>query len=392
MNRVIINLEALYHNLREIDGMVRGHGAWWSVVSKALCGHEGSLQALQAMGVRSVADSRLDNLEAINRVAPGLEKWYLRLPYLSVVPDVVELADVTLNTEIEVVRALSTEAQRRNRLHHIVLMVEMGDLREGIPIARLVDFYRQVIELPAIHVLGLGAQVACLSGAVPNMDQMTQLLLNRELLELKFHRKLPVVSAGSSISLALILDGRLARGINHLRIGEALFLGTDLYNGGTLPGLRTDGVVLEAEIAELKEKSLVPLGEMVNPTFESHGPDPSADQSQPGQRGYRALLTVGEIDTDVRGLTPLNPEHQVAGGSSDITVVNVGDDPGGLSVGDTIKFRPNYSAFVRAMNDPYIRKELQPPLEELGSFLDNHPGPDLDVPPTLDELQPQPGG
>ena len=388
MNRVIINLEALQHNLKKINSLVDRHQASWSVVTKALCGHEDTIRALQRMGVRAVADSRLDNLDAINRAAPGLEKWYLRLPHLSVVPDVVELADVSLNSEIEVISALSREAQRRGKIHHIMIMIELGDLREGILPGTLVKFYKNIFDLPNVQVLGLGAQVGCLSGTVPNIDQIAQLLLYRELLELKFDHRLPMISAGSSIALSMILDGQLPRGVNHFRIGEALFLGSDLYHGGTLAGLRDDIVCLEAEIAEIKEKSLVPLGESVSPTFDNTAPDPAAETPPtPGQRGYRALVTVGEIDTDVHGLTPLDPKHQIAGASSDITVVNLGDDAGGLAVGDSIRFRPNYSAFVRLMNDPYIRKELTPPLEEFSQRVTAQPGLELDVPPTLDGLQ-----
>lgn len=363
MNRVTIDLEALRHNFGVIHGLMSRQGASWSVVTKALCGHEETIRALWHLGARSVADSRLDNLRAIARASPELEKWYLRLPHLSVVDQVVELSDVSLNTEIEVIEALSKEAVRQDKTHNIIIMIELGDLREGIVPGSLIPFYRRVFELPNIRVLGIGGQVGCLAGAIPNVDQVAQLLLYRELLELKFAAKLPIVSAGSSIFLSLILQGKMPRGVNHYRIGEALFLGTDLVTGGKLLGLRDDVISLEAEIAEIKEKNLVPLGETTTSTpFEavSQGPQESY---QPGRRGYRALVTVGQLDTDVAGLTPLNSNYQVAGASSDITAVNLGAGPDGLGVGDTIKFKTNYAAFVRLMNDPYIRKELTPPLE-----------------------------
>lgn len=52
------------------------------------------------------------------------------------------------------------------------------------------------------------------------------------------------------------------------------------------------------------------------------------------------------------------------GTSSDITVVNLGEKRPDLRVGDSIYFRPGYSAFVRLMNDPYIRKEVTPSLPD----------------------------
>lgn len=383
MNRVTINLEALRHNFRQIHRLMERQGASWSVVTKALCGHEETLQALRILGARSVADSRLDNLRAIHRAAPDMERWYLRLPHISVAEQVVDLSDVSLNTEIEVIAALSKEAVRQNRVHRVIIMIELGDLREGILPGSLVRFYRDVFELPAIEVIGIGAQIGCLAGAIPNVDQLSQLLLYRELLELKFERKIPMVSAGSSIFLSLIHEGRMPKGVNHYRIGEALFLGTDLVNGGTLPELRDDVVCLEAEIAEIKEKSLVPMGETGSSTpFDSIPPPGGDTQPTPGQRGYRALVTVGQLDTDVAGLTPLNSKYQMAGASSDITVVNLGDSPDGLRVGDTIKFSTNYSAFVRLMNDTYIHKEVRPSLDIFREHLPDHW--DLEVPPTLD--------
>jgi len=387
VNSVIINLQALRRNFEVIVGMMRDQGASWSVVTKALCGHEETIKALHMLGARSVADSRLDNLRTIKQSVPTLEKWYLRLPHLSVVEDVVALSDVSLNSEIEIIRALGKEAARQGKTHSIVIMIELGDLREGILPGTLVKFYKGIFDLPNIQVLGIGAQIGCLAGAVPSVDQVAQLLLYRELLELKFNHKLPLISAGSSIFLPLLQEASLPRGMNHYRIGEALFLGTDLVHGGTLKGLRDDVILLEAEIAEIKQKSLVTLGETVHSQpFEPTVSD--GDESQPmmpGQRGYRALVTVGQIDTDVAGLTPVNPAHQIAGASSDITVVNLGDDPGGLGIGDTITFKPNYSAFVRLMNDSYIAKKITPSLDEFATML-----PDamrISVPPAMDDVR-----
>jgi predicted amino acid racemase len=369
MNRVIINLEALHHNLQIIDGLLARQGAHWSVVTKCLCGHHEALAALAAMGVRSVCDSRLDNLRAVQEAAPGMERWYLRLPHLSVIDDIIALSDVSLNTEIEIIAALSRAAVARGTTHSVVIMIELGDLREGILPSSLVKFYEQVFDMPAIHVIGIGAQIGCMAGSVPNVDQVAQLVLYRELLELKFNRSLPLVSAGSSIFLPLVLQGRLPRAMNHYRIGEALFLGTDLVHGGRLEGLRDDVVTLEAEVAEIKEKNLVPLGE-VGTSQPFHGLSSAVpDDHTPGKRGFRALVTIGEIDTNVSGLSPVDSSYQVAGASSDITVVNIGDDKERLHLGSTIKFRCSYSAFVRLMNDPYIAKQVTPALPEFVAAL-----------------------
>ena len=345
-------------NLSVINRWMSQHEASWTVVTKVLCGHVETLRALQELGVQSIGDSRLQNLRAVERLSSDFEAWYLRVPTPSSVHEVISCTDVSLNSELEVIHELNSHAKEQGKVHSIVIMIELGDLREGILPGSLVRFYKQVFELPNINVLGIGANLGCFSGSVPTIDQFTQLALYRELLELKFKHKLPMISAGSTAVLPLLQQGSLPRAINHFRIGEALFLGTDLINGGTLNGLRSDVITLSAEIAEIKEKGLVPLGE-VTPTASTF--DNDVDESiSPGQRGYRAIISIGHLDTDISGITPVNPNHKIAGASSDVTVVNLDDNPEGLGIGDTIMFRTNYSALLRLMNSKYTRKEILP--------------------------------
>lgn len=363
MSRVLVDLDALRHNLSVVGSWMQSHGATWIAVTKALCGHREILKAMKLMGVRAVGDSRLENLTAVSEIFADREAWYLRGPAPNCIEDVVTYASVSLNTEIETIEAISQTAQAMNRQHGIVIMIELGDLREGILPGHLMRFYEEVFTLPNVRVLGVGANLGCLAGAVPNIDQLMQLILYRELLELKFERQLPIISAGTTAVLPLLLSGDLPRAINHFRIGEALFLGTDLIHGGTLKYLRNDVVTLESEISEIKQKGLTPLAETaaVSRFDDSAGPE----ETTPGKRGYRAVVNVGYLDTDIAGLTPVNPDFHIAGGSSDVTVVNLGEDPQGLSVGDPIQFRVNYSALLRLMSGKYVEKRLSPPLAEL---------------------------
>ncbi|MBN2360983.1 MAG: alanine racemase, partial [Deltaproteobacteria bacterium] len=292
---------------------------------------------------------------------PGLESWYLRVPNLASIGEVARRSGISLNSETRTIEALNAEAARHGQTHRIIIMIELGDLREGILPGSLIRFYEQVFELPHIAVVGIGSNFGCISGQVPTVDQYMQLVLYRELLELKFGHKLPFISAGSSVSLPMLLDKQLPKSINHFRIGESLFLGNNLISGAPLPGLRTDTVVLETEIVEIKQKSLVsvgPGGSVAPFSVEEHA------EIMPGQRGYRVLVNVGQLDTDVAGMRPEDPSFQVAGASSDITVLNVGEDPGDLMVGGTIRFQLNYAALLRLMSGPYVPKVVHPPLAE----------------------------
>jgi len=378
MSRLVINLRALHHNIETIDGWIKNHGATWTLVTKALCGHVDTIRALQALGVRSVADSRVDNLEAIGKISPDFESWYLRPPSLAHVSAVVAVSDVSLNSELRVIDEIDRVAGEVGKTHRIIVMIELGDLREGILPGSLIGFYEHVFKLDHVEVLGIGANLGCLAGIVPTVDQMMQLALYRELLELKFGHSLQMISAGSSAVLPMLLEGRVPKAINHFRIGEAVFLGTNLVHGGILPDLRDDGFILESEIVEIKEKSLAMQTDSSGiSTFEPI----STEEFAPGQRGYRALLAVGQLDADVKGLTPIHPDVQLAGASSDVTVVNLGDNPDGLKVGDSLKFRPAYSALVRLMIGKYIKKTVTPNVGEFTRFASEQDG--FDLPPVV---------
>jgi ornithine racemase len=385
MNRVIINLDRLQHNLSVIDRLMKEHGATWTVVTKVLCGHADCIKALNILGVESIGDSRLSNFKDIEKVISNFEAWYLRIPDKSSVEDVVRYTNVSLDSELEIIFQMNEEAKKQDKIHRIIIMIELGDLREGILPGTLMNFYESVFQLSNVDVLGIGANLGCLVGTVPSIDQFMQLILYRELLELKFKHKLPMISAGSSAVLPLVLDSSLPKAINHFRIGEAIFLGSDLINGGTLPDLFNDVVMLEAEIAEMKVKSYFSSAETgISTPFSSSVYNDQSDLA-PGQRGFRALVSVGHLDTDVAGLTPLNANYKIAGASSDIIVVNLGSNPEKLQIGDSIKFICNYSALLRLMNGRYLDKVVVPSLEEFQSKMTTDKKSDIS--PILDEIE-----
>lgn len=354
MNRLLIDLDALRHNTLVVSDWVTQHGGDLTVVTKALCGHPEILRALDRFGVDSMGDSRIGNLRSIRENAPSAETWYLRPPHASALEKLLPLCDVSLESELATIQGIDAECRRTGRTHRVVLMMELGELREGVLPGKLLEMTESILAMPHVKLAGLGANLGCLNGAIPMSEELTQLTLYHELLELKYDIKIPYVSAGTSAGLGLLRDGSFPKAINHFRVGEAILLGTDPVTGEPFDGLRSDGVTLEAEVVELKEKRLVPSIETAKTPFESV----EEEEREPGERGYRAIVTVGHVDTDVNGLTPLDPDYTIAGASSDVTVVNLGPDRHGVSLGETLAFRPDYSAFVRLMNNPYTTKKL----------------------------------
>jgi predicted amino acid racemase len=231
-------------------------------------------------------------------------------------------------------------------------MVDLGDLREGLWPDDVVSFVGQVLELTGIRIAGVGTNLSCFGGVVPNTDNMNQLAALAEGIEHTFGVQLDLVSGVNSSGLELIAAGSMPPRVNHARIGEAILLGRETVHRRPWPGTRQDAFVLRAEVLERKVKPSVPIGKITEDAF---GRRPVVEDR--GER-VRALLNVGREDVDVAGLTPLDPGVVVLGASSGYLIVDVTDAGTRIEVGDELAFHPNYGALLAAMTSPYVKKRL----------------------------------
>ncbi|WP_242918821.1 alanine racemase [Pontibacter liquoris] len=347
--------QKLQHNYHFIDNAFQKHDISWGVVSKLLCGNELFLKELLALGVKEIHDSRVTNLKAIKRMAPDVQTVYIKPAPKQSIPDIVRYADVSFQTELDSIRLMSEEAVRQQKLHKIIIMIEMGDLREGVMGDELVGFYEQVFQLPNIAVIGLGANFNCLHGVMPTQDKLIQLSLYAQIIEAKFDKKIPWVSGGTSVTLPLLFTHQLPKGINHFRIGEALFFGLNLFTGQTFEGMYDDVFELETEIIELTEKPMMPSGVLAeNPSGESF----QIDASLYGKSSHRAILDVGLLDINPKFLLPCDENLSVIGASSDMLVVELGANANNYKVGDVLHFNLRYMGALSILNSRYISKEV----------------------------------
>jgi predicted amino acid racemase len=345
-----IDLSKIEHNSRTIVELCRSHGIEVTGVTKATCGQPDVAKAMLRGGVSSIGESRMENIHRIK--AAGLETSFilLRVPPLSGVAEVVQTADLSLNSELSVLHALSKAAQRSGQIHDVILMVELGDLREGIPPADLFGFVREALELPNIRIKGLGTNLACFAGVIPKADHMNCLVELAKEVEEKLMLKLPVISGMNSSGLELMSTGCMPRRINHARIGEAILLGCETIRRRPWPSTYQDAFLLHAEILELKKKPSMPQGERGEDAF---GTVPIFKDDGDIQR---ALLNVGREDVTVEGLTPCDSRVTILGGSSGYLVVDVSRAKNAYRVGDELTFMLNYSALLRASTSGYVKK------------------------------------
>ncbi|NDK54379.1 alanine racemase [Pontibacter fetidus] len=344
----------LQHNYQHLNQVFKAHGIDWGIVTKLLCGEEKFLEEVLALGVREIHDSRVTNLKAIKKIAPDVQTVYIKPAPKGSIPDIIEYADVSFQTELEIIRLLSEEAVRRKKLHKIIIMIEMGDLREGVLGEELVDFYAQVFELPGIKVIGLGANFNCLHGVMPTQDKLIQLSLYKQIIEAKFNKNIPWVSGGTSVTIPLLFTHQLPKGINHFRIGEALFFGLNLFTAETFEGMHDDVFELQAEIIELTEKPMVPVGILAeNPSGDNY----EIDESLYGKTSHRAILDIGLLDVNPKFLLPKD-ELSVIGASSDMLVIELGENKNNYKVGDVLQFSLRYMGALSILNSRYITKEI----------------------------------
>lgn len=345
----------LFNNYQFLKNQFDQNGVEWGVVSKILCGNRKYIKELINLGVVEIHDSRISNLAKVKEINPDVQTVYIKPPSKRNLADMVKYADVSLNSELNTIRWISEEAVRQEKLHKIIIMVETGDLREGVMGDHLLDFYSQVFELPGLEIIGLGTNLNCLNGVMPSADKLIQLSLYKQIIELKFSKKIPWVSAGTSVTIPLMLHKQLPKGINHFRVGETLYFGIDLFEEKLIDGMHGDVFELFAEIIEMQEKPLLPSGTLAsNP----QGKIAKLDENLYGKTSYRAILDIGLLDIDPKYLIPDDNEFEILGVSSDMLILNLGENPNGYNVGDLISFRLKYMGALAILNSSYIEKRV----------------------------------
>jgi predicted amino acid racemase len=348
--RLEIDLEKIHHNTRTLVEMLAGRGISVTAVTKSALGSPEIARTLLRAGAGAIGDSRIENIEAMRKARVPAFMALIRSPMLSQVDRVVRHADVSFNTELDVVNGLSVAAQEADLTHRVLLMVELGDLREGIMPGDLADVVRQVLPLPNISLTGLGTNLACRSGVAPDAENMAELSALVESIETTFGLTLETVSGGNSANLTWVLGGEPTGRINELRLGEAIMLGCEPLHRQPIDGLHTDAITLVAEVIESKIKPSRPRGDIAQAAF---GPTPTAvDRGDVAQ----VILAVGRQDIDPAGLYP-PVGVEILGASSDHLVVDTGRRP--LPVGSEIAFQLDYRALVRAMTSPFVTKILK---------------------------------
>lgn len=337
-----VNLSKIRHNAHSLVKMLGLSGIEAMGVTKAAMSLPGIVRAMQLGGITCFGEVRLSGLRALRQSSSGRRIVLLRSPMISQVDRVVRLADISFNTDLNVLRALSAAAVAAKRCHGIVLMVELGDLREGIMPADLQESVQYALQMPGLSLVGIGANLACRYGISPDAVNMGELNDLVEETERTHGISLEMVSGGSSSSLSWLCTGVDPGRINSIRLGEAILLGRDPLTGEALSGLCDDAFTLFGEVIECKMKPSLPWGVVKRNGF---GETPATKD-----RGLvtQSIVALGRQDTDPAALTALGGE-QITGSSSDHLMLEAD-----YKAGDLVAFTLGYSALLRTMTSPTV--------------------------------------
>jgi predicted amino acid racemase len=348
--RLEIYPDRIKDNARSVVASCHAHGAQVACVTKVTCAHPAVVHALEQGGADMIADSRILNLRSMANTGLALPLMLLRIPAPSAAADVVRCADVTLNSSVETIRLLSEAAQFVNRRHQVIVMVDVGDLREGVWPDRAIGVVKEASRLPNIDVVGLGCNLACYGGVIPSVENAHALIEVRDACRKATGLELATLSGGNSSSLPLLASGKMPKEINHFRIGEAIVLGRNVLDRSPWEGTRQDTFRVVGEVVELERKPSVPVGD--------RGQDAFGETCEFEDRGVRlrAIVNLGRQDVTVGGIEPENKGIIVLGGSSDHLVLDVEEAEIPVKLGMELAFSPNYSALLALSTSPYVQK------------------------------------
>lgn len=347
--RILWDEDKLLENANKLDTLCAALDIDWIPVTKSVCANTEIITSLSEHGYMSLADSRIENLKSIKQCNANISTYLLRLPGIHEIEDVIRWADYSQVSEYETIEALDQESNKQMKKHGVILMIELGDLREGILPQELIQMGEKILQLSSVEWIGIGTNLTCYGGVIPTKEILTELLTLKQLVKDRLGHTLSLISGGNSSSIPLVLNHEIPHGVNQLRLGESLFFGKETAYGKPIEGMYQDLFILEAEVIEVKYKPSYPRGPIGMNAF---GEKPVFEDK--GIR-RRAIVALGEQDVPASGLVPVQQGIDIIGASSDHLILDTTDN-GDIKVGTICTFRLNYKALLHAMTSKYVTK------------------------------------
>ena len=197
-----ISLPKLRSNAAEITRRCRERGIAVTGIIKGCTGIPEVAQAFLDGGCTDLGSSRLEQIVRCREAGVPGPYTLVRLPGMSELGDVVRWCDTSLHSERAVLDALEQECCRQNKTHRVIVMADLGDLREGFwDKDEMVDVCVHVErDLPHVVLAGIGVNLGCVGSIQPTPEKMNDLLALAHRVEAAIGRKLEIISGGATSS------------------------------------------------------------------------------------------------------------------------------------------------------------------------------------------------
>ena len=351
--RLVINPKKIASNIKTVKKYLK-EGQTLTLVTKVVAGEYELVKAVydecqnQNINLKSFADSHISNLKKYQDIK--VEKWLIREPMKNEIKDLIKYVDATFVCELDTLKWIDLEAFKAKKKQKVILTYELGDIREGINEKALYELIEETKKLENIEIYGLAANLADYGGAVPTKKNYKEFIDLCRKVEKDFGFELKVKTLPNSSGIRMILNGQTDKEINNIRLGECLWVGTDPsvpYEKCELEEFSQEGFILEAQIVEVQEKHLHPIGKNL---------DNISYVKNPIRK--KALIAIGKEDVNIDELRPIDTQIDVLGGSSDYSICDITKCSKEYKVGDVLKFKISYFSLLKCMNVEYVYKEF----------------------------------
>lgn len=350
-----IHLNSIYQNAHQLKKLCNKHSISLSGVVKGMNGSIEVAQAFKKAGYKHIASSRLRELIPISKANLNIPLMLVRIPMLSEIHDLVKYVDISLNSEKKTLDAINLKCQETNTSHQVILMMDLGDLREGFFSEKDIIETALYVENQLSHVilLGVGTNLSCYGSVMPTPTNLGHLVDISKKIESKIQRPLEIISGGATTTLPLVFKNQIPKGINHLRLGESVLLAADLedFFGIDMSDYHRDTILLKAQIIEIKDKASHPIGKL---SIDAFGNKPHYEDKGIRKRG---LLALGKKDIGHHSkIIPKDEEIHIVGSSSDHLIIDMTDTKKTYDIGDILTFNLYYPAMLYGSQSPNVYK------------------------------------
>ena len=177
-----VSLPKLRSNAAEIAKRCSARGIAVTGIIKGCTGIPEVAQAFLDGGCADLGSSRLEQIVRCREAGVPGPYTLVRVPGMSELADVVRCVDTSLHSERATLDALEAECVRQNRTHRVIVMADLGDLREGFwDKDEMVEVCAHVErDLPHVHLAGIGVNLGCVGSVQPTPEKMNDLLANEK--------------------------------------------------------------------------------------------------------------------------------------------------------------------------------------------------------------------